>query len=134
MIQGIKTPRPGIVAIDLHRGHLDMAVATMPLAADAAARVVAANEAFFSKARAAGIPVFPGDWWRPHSHPNQSWGPRCRTILADGKIRGVEFDGEGIGSRHLRAGQESEFVPGKKVAKVRHGRLATGAIGAADRI
>ena len=58
MIQGIKTPRPGIVAIDLHRGHLDMAVATMPLAADAAARVVAANEAFFTKARAAGIPVF----------------------------------------------------------------------------
>jgi nicotinamidase-related amidase len=58
MIQGIKTPRPGIVAIDLHRGHLDMAVATMPLAADAAARVVAANETFFNKARAAGIPVF----------------------------------------------------------------------------
>ncbi|MET0277577.1 MAG: cysteine hydrolase [Pseudorhodoplanes sp.] len=57
-IQGIKSPRPGIVAIDLHRGHLDMAIATMPLAADASARVVAANERFFSKARAAGIPVF----------------------------------------------------------------------------
>ena len=50
MIQGIKTPKPGIVAIDLHRGHLDLAVATMPLAADAAARVVAANERFFNKA------------------------------------------------------------------------------------
>jgi nicotinamidase-related amidase len=57
-VQGIKSPRAGIVAIDLHRGHLDMAVATMPLAADAAARVVAANERFFNKARAAGIPVF----------------------------------------------------------------------------
>ena len=33
MIQGIKSPRPGIVAIDLHRGHLDPAVATMPLEA-----------------------------------------------------------------------------------------------------
>lgn len=58
MIQGIKAPKPGIIAIDLHRGHLDMAVATMPLPADAAARVVAANERFLSKARAAGIPVF----------------------------------------------------------------------------
>jgi nicotinamidase-related amidase len=58
MIQGIKVPKPGIVAIDLHRGHLDPAVATMPLEATAAARVVAANERFFKSARAAGIPVF----------------------------------------------------------------------------
>jgi nicotinamidase-related amidase len=58
MIQGIKTPKPGIIAIDLHRGHLDPAVATMPLEANAAARVVAANERFFKRARAAGIPVF----------------------------------------------------------------------------
>ena len=57
-IQGIKTPRPGIVAIDLHRGHLDPAVATMPLEAEAAARVVAANRRFFARARAAGIPIF----------------------------------------------------------------------------
>ena len=58
MIQGVKTPKAGIVAIDLHRGHLDPAVATMPLEADAAARVVAANERLFKQARAAGIPVF----------------------------------------------------------------------------
>jgi len=58
MIQGVKTPKAGIVAIDLHRGHLDPAVATMPLDADAAARVVAANEKLFKHARAAGIPVF----------------------------------------------------------------------------
>ena len=58
MIQGIKVPRAGIVAIDLHRGHLDPAVATMPLESNAAARVVAANERFFKCARAAGIPVF----------------------------------------------------------------------------
>ncbi|MBI1201126.1 MAG: isochorismatase family protein [Rhodopseudomonas sp.] len=50
--------RPGIVAIDLHRGHLDPAVATMPLDGDAAARVVAANARFFAWARAAGIPIF----------------------------------------------------------------------------
>lgn len=58
MIQGVKTPKAGIVAIDLHRGHLDPAVATMPLEAEAAARVVAANEKLFKRARAAGIPVF----------------------------------------------------------------------------
>jgi nicotinamidase-related amidase len=58
MIQGIKIPKPGIVAIDLHRGHLDPTVATMPLEAGAAARVVVANERFFRRARATGIPVF----------------------------------------------------------------------------
>ena len=49
---------PGIVAIDLHRGHLDPAVATMPLDGDAAARVVAANARFFNWARGVGIPIF----------------------------------------------------------------------------
>ena len=58
MIQGVAAVRPGIVAIDLHRGHLDPAVATMPLSADAAARVVAANERLFRQARVAGIPIF----------------------------------------------------------------------------
>lgn len=58
MIKGLENARPGIIAIDLHRGHLDPAVATMPLDADAARKVVAANAAFFKKARAAGIPVF----------------------------------------------------------------------------
>lgn len=54
----LSNARPGIVAIDLHRGHLDPAVATMPLEAGAAARVVAANERFFTWARVAGIPIF----------------------------------------------------------------------------
>jgi nicotinamidase-related amidase len=58
VIQGVEVAIPGILAIDLHRGHLDPAVATMPLESDAAARVVAANEHFFRRARAAGIPIF----------------------------------------------------------------------------
>ena len=49
--------RCGVIAIDLHRGHLDPAVATMPLEADAAARVVAANARFLAWARAQGMPV-----------------------------------------------------------------------------
>ena len=54
---GVDRPVPAVVAIDLHRGHLDPAVATMPLAADRAERVVAANARFLKSCRAAGIPV-----------------------------------------------------------------------------
>ena len=54
---GVDRVRPAVVAIDLHRGHLDPDVATMPLAAPKAARVVAANERFLDRCRAAGIPV-----------------------------------------------------------------------------
>src|ERR1051326_554471 len=58
MIRGIAQPRPAVVAIDLHRGHLDPEVATMPLEARTAARVVAANAKFLRWCRAASIPVF----------------------------------------------------------------------------
>jgi nicotinamidase-related amidase len=54
---GVDRARPAVVAIDLHRGHLDPAVATMPLVAQKAARVVAANERFLERCRAAGMPV-----------------------------------------------------------------------------
>jgi nicotinamidase-related amidase len=54
---GVDLTRPAVVAIDLHRGHLDPAVATMPLAADRAAAVLAANSRFFDGCRQAGIPV-----------------------------------------------------------------------------
>jgi nicotinamidase-related amidase len=54
---GLDTIRPAIVAIDCHRGHLDPAVATMPAPADVAARLIAANRAFFDAARPLGIPV-----------------------------------------------------------------------------
>ena len=49
--------RPAVVAIDLHRGHLDPAVATMALPADLAKRVVAANADFLRRCRAGGVPV-----------------------------------------------------------------------------
>ena len=54
---GVDRPVPAVVAIDLHRGHLDPAVATLPLAADKAARVVEANRVFFQGCRAAGVPI-----------------------------------------------------------------------------
>ncbi|MGU3492490.1 cysteine hydrolase family protein [Xanthobacteraceae bacterium A53D] len=54
---GVDTPRAAIVAIDLHRGHLDMEVATMPTSPEVAKRVIAANAKLFAWARAAGVPV-----------------------------------------------------------------------------
>ncbi len=54
---GVDSPKPAVIAIDLHRGHLDPEVATMPLAADRAAAVVEANRRFFDGCRAAGIPI-----------------------------------------------------------------------------
>ena len=54
---GIDNPQAAIVAIDLHRGHLDPDVATMPLERQAAERVVAANRRLFGAARAAGLPI-----------------------------------------------------------------------------
>jgi len=49
--------RPAVVTIDMHRGHLDPSVATMPLSAEAAARVTEANRVLVEEARKRGIPV-----------------------------------------------------------------------------
>jgi nicotinamidase-related amidase len=49
--------RPAVVTIDLHRGHLDPAVATMPLPADVAGRVTKANAEFLREARNRLLPV-----------------------------------------------------------------------------
>jgi len=49
--------RPAVVTIDLHRGHLDPATATMPLPADVAARVTRANAEFLNAVRVRQVPV-----------------------------------------------------------------------------
>lgn len=49
--------RVAVVTIDVHRGHLDPEVATMPLPAEAAARVTKANAVLVDAAREKGIPV-----------------------------------------------------------------------------
>lgn len=54
---GVDEIRPAVVAIDLHRGHLDPEVATMPLATERCGPVIEANRIFFDNARAANIPV-----------------------------------------------------------------------------
>ena len=57
MAFGVDNVRPAVVAIDLHRGHLDPAVATMPVVPGTEARIIAANRQFFAACRAAGIPI-----------------------------------------------------------------------------
>jgi hypothetical protein len=46
-----------IVTIDMHRGHLDPAVATMPTSAEDAKRVIANARELLSFARSQGVPV-----------------------------------------------------------------------------
>ncbi len=45
------------VSIDMHRGHLDPAVATMPLPAESCRRVIAAARRLFGALRERGVPV-----------------------------------------------------------------------------
>ena len=54
---GVDEVRPAVVAIDLHRGHLDPDLATMPVPDGRREAVMAANERFFAKCRAAGVPI-----------------------------------------------------------------------------
>jgi len=54
---GVDHPRAAVVAIDLHRGHLDMAVATMPTTPEVATRIIAANKRLFDWCRSVDIPV-----------------------------------------------------------------------------
>jgi len=46
-----------VVAIDMHRGHLDPSVATLPLAPDRCGPVVKRAAALFADVRARGVPV-----------------------------------------------------------------------------
>jgi nicotinamidase-related amidase len=54
---GVDHPKAAIVAIDLHRGHLDMDVATMPTSPEVAKQVIAANRRLFDWARTVNVPV-----------------------------------------------------------------------------
>lgn len=49
--------RPAVVTIDLHRGHLDPEVATLPLPADAAAALIQRVVPLLDRLRALDVPV-----------------------------------------------------------------------------
>jgi nicotinamidase-related amidase len=55
---GVDKIKAAVVAIDLHRGHLDLSVATMPVQSEAQARrVIDANKTLFGWCRDKGIPI-----------------------------------------------------------------------------
>jgi nicotinamidase-related amidase len=54
---GVDSPKAAIVAIDLHRGHLDMEVATMPTSPAVAKQVISANKRLFDWGRSVDIPI-----------------------------------------------------------------------------
>ena len=54
---GVDHIKAAVVAIDLHRGHLDMSVATMPTTPDVATRIIAANKRLFDWCRNNDIPI-----------------------------------------------------------------------------
>lgn len=49
--------RAAVVAIDLHRGHLDPEVATMPVVPGTEEQIIEANRGFFERCRSEGIPI-----------------------------------------------------------------------------
>ena len=57
MPYGVDEVRAAVVAIDLHRGHLDPEVATMPVPSGTEQQVIEANRQFFIQCRDAGIPI-----------------------------------------------------------------------------
>lgn len=54
---GVDRIRAAVIGIDLHRGHLDMSVATMPASPEIASAVVKKNIALMNWARTSSIPV-----------------------------------------------------------------------------
>jgi len=53
----LDSARTAVVAVDMHRGHLDPAVATLPLAAERCDPVIKRAAALFADLRARGVPI-----------------------------------------------------------------------------
>jgi nicotinamidase-related amidase len=71
--------RPVVVAIDLHRGHLDPTVATLPLPPERSRALIARTAPIFDALRDAGIPIVQvvTVYRRPHeSESNPFWGAK----------------------------------------------------------
>src|SRR5258705_11324586 len=65
---GVDHPRAAVVAIDLHRGHLDMAVATMPTTPEVSTCIIAANKRLFDRCPPPHTPPPPPPTTHPHPH------------------------------------------------------------------
>ena len=76
---------PVLVSVDMHRGHLDPAVATLPLPAERSRTLVARSAPIFAALRAASIPVVQvvTTYRTPHeSESNPFWGGKRSATRA----------------------------------------------------
>ena len=91
--------RTAVVAVDMHRGHLDMDVATMPTSPEDARRVITNARAALDFARGAGIPVI-------------------HVVLRYRRIPGLGTEAMTSpfwrASRSWRAGRRSSAAPGRR--------------------
>src|ERR1700676_5216925 len=77
--------RPVLVSIDMHRGHLDPAVATLPLPAERSRALIARAAPIYAALRTAGVPVVQvvTRYRRPHeSESNPFWGGKKSAVRA----------------------------------------------------
>lgn len=96
--------RTAVLAIDMHRGHLDPEVATMPVTAEIAEEVLGNTARLLAATRAAGIPtaflimhnrVIDGEseylrnpWWRAVESARQSLTPELRSTISGHNLPG----------------------------------------------
>ena len=77
--------RPVVVSVDMHRGHLDPAVATLPLPPERSRALIARAAPIFNSLRQAGVPVVQvvTTYRRPHeSESNPFWGGKRSAARA----------------------------------------------------
>jgi nicotinamidase-related amidase len=77
--------RPVVVSVDMHRGHLDPAVATLPLPVERSRALVARAAPIFKELRAAGVPIVQvvTIYRTPHeSESNPFWGGKRSATRA----------------------------------------------------
>jgi nicotinamidase-related amidase len=77
--------RPVLVSIDMHRGHLDPAVATLPLPAERSRALIARAAPIYAALRAAGVPIVQVVTRYRHPHESESnpfWGGKRSAVRA----------------------------------------------------
>ena len=82
--------RTAVVAVDLHRGHLDPTIATMPIPAERARRVVDGAARLLRLARRAGLPVIHVILENRPAPPRRR-RERAQPVLARGRAAGVSL-------------------------------------------
>jgi nicotinamidase-related amidase len=77
--------RPVLVSIDMHRGHLDPAVATLPLPVERSRALIARAAPIYAALRVAGVPIVQVVTRYRRSHESESnpfWGGKKSAVRA----------------------------------------------------